>query len=161
MTTYTVSTHVPAPAERVFEVYTELDKAVERIPGIVSLELLSDGPFGMGTRWRETRVVFKKEATEEMWVTGFDPPRSYTVEAESHGSHYTTLFSFEPDEDGTKVTWAFTGTPLTFGAKVLSVIFSRPMKGMMVKCMTEDLEALRDACVAGEEPASAPESGEE
>ncbi len=150
MATLTVSTHVSAPIDRVFEVYTELDKAAERIPDITSLEVLSEGPFGEGTRWRETRVMFKKEATEEMWVTGFDPPRSYDVEAESHGMHYSTHFSFTPEGDGTKVSWSFSGTAQTLGAKMMSPIFSVLMKGTMKKCVLRDLEALRDVCQRGE-----------
>ena len=146
MSQFTVSTHVAAPLERVFEVFTELDKAVERIPGITSLELLSDGPFGNGTRWRETRVIFKKEATEEMWVTGFDPPHGYTVEAQSHGMKYQTEFRFTPQGDGTTVTWDFKGTPLTWGAKLTAPIFGVLISGSMKKLMLEDLEALRDAC---------------
>lgn len=146
MSSLTVSIHVSAPIERVFETFTELDKAAERIPGITALELLTDGPFGNGTRWRETRVMFKKEAVEEMWVTGFDPPNSYTVEAESHGMRYGTLFTFTPDGDGTQVTWAFTGTALSLGAKLMAPLFNLLMKGTMKKCMLGDLEALRDVC---------------
>ena len=148
MSTITVSTNVAAPLEEVFEVYTQLDKAVERIPDIVSLEMLTDGPFGVGTRWRETRVMFKKEATEEMWVTGFDPPRSYTVEAESNGMKYSTLFKFDADGNGTKVTWDFSGTPQSFGSKLMSPIFGVLFGGVMKKCMRRDLEALRDVCEA-------------
>ena len=148
MANITVSTHVAAPIERAFAVFTELDKAAERIPAITSLEVLTDGPFGEGTRWRETRVMFKKEATEEMWVSGFDPPRGYSVDAESHGMRYSTVFSFTPDGDGTTVTWKFTGTPLTLGTKIMSPIFNVLMKGVMKKCMLGDLEALRDVCEA-------------
>ncbi len=108
--------------------------------------MLSEGSFRIGTRWLETRVIMKKEATEEMWVTAVHPPRSYQVEAESHGTHYHTLFEFEPVGDGTRVTWTFKGTPLTFGAKLMSVIFAPLFKGMMKKCMLDDLEALRAAC---------------
>jgi carbon monoxide dehydrogenase subunit G len=146
MTSLTVSLPVAAPCERVFEVFTALDKAVERIPGIVALEVLSEGPFGVGTRWRETRVMFKKEATEEMWVSACDPPRSYNVDAESHGMRYSTTFTFVPEGDGTRVTWAFTGTPLTLGTKILSPILNVLMKGSMARLMREDLEALRDVC---------------
>ncbi len=146
MATLTVSTQVSAPIERVFEVYTELEKAAERIPAITKLEMLSEGPFGDGTRWRETRVIMKKSATEEMWVTGFNPPHSYTVEANSCGTLYETLFQFEPEGGGTKVTWTFKGTPQTFVAKIMSPIFGLVFKGMMKKCMLGDLEALRDVC---------------
>ena len=149
MATITVSTHVSAPIERVFEIYTEIDRAAERIPDIISLEVLSEGPFGEGTRWRETRVMFKKKATEEMWVSAFDPPKSYTVDAESHGMHYSTLYSFAPDGEGTKVSWEFSGTPQTLGTKIMSPIFGVLMKGAMKKCMLRDLEALRDVCESG------------
>jgi carbon monoxide dehydrogenase subunit G len=149
MTTLNVSTHVAAPIEQVFEVYTDLPKVVERVPDITALEILSEGPFGEGTRWRETRVMFKKQATEEMWVTDFAPPRSYNVEAESHGMKYSTHFSFTPDGDGTKVSWTFTGTAQTLGAKIMAPIFNVLMKGMMKKCMLRDLEALRDVCQRG------------
>jgi len=150
MATLSVSTNVSAPIDKVFAVYTDLEKLVERIPDITALEILSDGSFGEGTRWRETRVMFKKEQTEEMSVSGFDPPKSYSVEAESHGMRYSTQFLFAPDGEGTKVSWTFSGTALTLGAKIMAPIFNVLMKGTMIKCMRRDLEALRDVCERGE-----------
>jgi carbon monoxide dehydrogenase subunit G len=149
MATLTVSTNVSAPIDRVFAVFTDLEKAVDRIPDITALEVLTEGPFGEGTRWRETRVLFKKEATEEMWVTGFDPPHGYVVEAESHGMRYATRFRFAPEGEGTKVSWEFAGIPVSLGAKIMAPIFNVLMKGTMTKCMRRDLEALRDACERG------------
>jgi len=146
MASIKVSTQVAAPLEKVFEVFTQIDKAAERIPAITKLEMLSEGPFGNGTRWRETRLMMKKEATEEMWVTGFDPPKSYTVEAQSHGSLYQTLFEFKQEAGGTKVTWTFDCIPQSFGAKLLAPVFALFFNGMMKKCMLGDLEALRDVC---------------
>ncbi len=64
--------------------------------------------------------------------------------------HYSTLFSFTPDGDGTKVSWSFSGTAQTLGAKMMSPIFSVLMKGTMKKCVLRDLEALRDVCQCGE-----------
>jgi len=146
MSTITVSTNVSKPVDEVFAVFTDLEKLVERIPAITALEVLSEGPFGEGTRWRETRLMFKKKATEEMSVSDFDPPNRYTVVAESHGMRYSTVFLFVPEGDGTNVSWAFTGTALTFGAKIMAPIFNLLMTGTMKKCMRGDLEALRDVC---------------
>ena len=144
MANLTVSTYVDAPLQETFDVYTDLEHAAERVPGITKVDILSEGPFGNGTRWRETRVIMKKESTEEMWVTGCEPPHSYTVEANSCGTLYQTLFTFEPEGKGTKVTWSFGSTPQTFAAKLAAPIFGLMFKGMMKKCMVEDLEALRD-----------------
>jgi len=44
MSSLIVSTHVAAPIEQAFEVFTDLGKAVERIPDITALEVLSDAP---------------------------------------------------------------------------------------------------------------------
>ena len=144
MGTLSVSVRVAASQERTFAGFTELEKAADRIPQIKSVEILTDGPFGEGTRWRETRVVMKKEATEEMQVAGFQPPHSYRVEANSRGMQYSTLFTFEPDGDGTKVTWNFTGTPETLGAKIMAPVINLLMTGTMRKFMRADLEAIRD-----------------
>lgn len=143
MSTLSVTTKVNAPIERVFALFTEIDKAAERIPQITELVMLSEGPVGKGTRWRETRVIMKKEATEEMWITDFQPPKSYKVEANSHGMLYETLFQFEPEDDGTRVTWVFNGTPQTFGAKLTAPIFNLMFKGIMTKCMQGDVDALK------------------
>jgi hypothetical protein len=60
-------------------VFTDLDGAAERVDGIQKLEKLTDGPVGLGTRFRETRRMFRKEAAEEMEFTAFEPGRSYGV----------------------------------------------------------------------------------
>ncbi len=148
MSKIVVSVDVNAPIEQVFRVFTELDKAVERIPGIVKLEMLTEGPVGEGTRWRETRVMMKKEAIETMWITGFHPPNSYTVEANSHGMIYRTLFEFKEAGAATRVTWNFVGTPQTFGTKLMDPILGLLFGGMMKRCLLEDLNALKAVCEA-------------
>lgn len=141
-----VSTFVAAPLDAVFAIYTDLAKAAERIPEITALEILTDGPVGKGTRWRETRLMFKKEAVEEMEITSFDAPKTYTVEANSHGQRFETLFEFHEEEGGTRVTWTFWSTPLTFGTKLMSPIMKLLFNGIMRKCMQGDLDALRVVC---------------
>ena len=83
-----VSREVIAPAEQVWSVITDLDRAAERLSGVNALERVSGPAFDVGTRWRETRKMFGKEATEEMEVASVTPGSAYTVLAESHGSKY-------------------------------------------------------------------------
>ena len=68
MTSFEVSTVISASPERVFALFTDLAHAPDNIRAIKKLELLTPGPMCMGTRFRETRVMFGKEATEEMEV---------------------------------------------------------------------------------------------
>ena len=130
-----------SPAE-VFRVFSDLERAAERVTGIEKIELLSDGPVGVGTRWRETRIMFKKEATEEMEITAFEPGKGYIVEAESCGAHYTTFFRFRPEGTATEVEVEFQVEAMTFMAKVLSPL-GRMMKGTLKKCIDNDLDDLK------------------
>jgi hypothetical protein len=144
--TITVTTHFDAPVHEVFEVCTDLRNAADRVNAIKKLEVLTEGPIGLGTRFRETRVMMGKEATEEMEFTSFEPNRSYTVEAESCGCHYTSVWTFRAGAGGgTDVEMSFTGVPQTFMAKVMMVVMGPMMSGMVRKCLTRDFEDLKRA----------------
>lgn len=137
----TANIRINAPMDTVFDVFTDLDKLTERVEGITKVEVLQQpSSMAVGTKWRETRVMFGKEATEEMWVTELTSNKNYVVEAESHGTHYRSEYIFEQNGDGVDVTMTFEGTPLTFSAKFLGIIFSfmaKSMKGMLEKDMMD------------------------
>lgn len=142
-----LSLHIKSPPETVFEVFTDLEHASERIPAIKSLEVVTDGPVGQGTRFRETRVMFGKEATEEMEITRFEPPRSYAVTCGSCGALFETTFTFTPENGGTRVDQHTSSRAVSFGAKLMSPL-SFLMMGAMKKMMLKDMEALKDHCEA-------------
>ena len=96
----TISETIARPIEEVFAAATDFAGSVERIGGIEKVEMLSEGPVGLGTRFRETRTMFGREATEEMEVVEFEPPRRYVLGAESHGSRYRTEIRFAETGDG-------------------------------------------------------------
>lgn len=147
MTGLELRRHVAAPPEKVFAIASDFARAPEIIGGITKLELLTDGPVGVGTRFRETRVFFKKEAAEEMVVTTFDPPRGYSLGAESHGCRYLTEYRFEPSGDGTDVLFTFTATPLTTAARIMSFLM-KPMAKMMLKECAKQLDDVARAAEA-------------
>ena len=153
MARITLTKDIEAQPERVFAVFTDFEKAPQAVTGIERLELLTDGPVGKGTRFRETRIMFKREATEEMEITAFDPGQGYTVEAESCGSHFKTDFRFVPIGRGTRVEMEVDCKPTTFMAKVMSPI-SALMMGPMKKCIQKDFDDLR-AHVEGDAGAAA------
>jgi hypothetical protein len=151
--TLTCSRLINAPQARVFEVFADLRNAPGRVKGIKSLEVLTEGPIAKGTRFRETRTMFGKQATETMEITAFDPPRGYTVGAHSCGSRYTSVFTFKPEGQGTRVDMSFTVEPLSFFARLFSPL-GKLMAGTMRKLFEADLNDLQRAAEAGE-PAAA------
>ncbi len=144
MTKFSLTKHIDAPRETVFQLASDFRNAAEHVRGIKKVEMLTDGPVGVGTRFKETRVVFKREATEEMEVTVFDPPSRYVLECESCGCRYHTEFTFTTVGTGTDVEMVFDAKPLTFFAKVMSFLM-RPMMKMCLKETGKDLEDLRVA----------------
>lgn len=123
---------VSAPVERVFEVFSDVVSLEERISGIVKVEILSEVRSGNGVRWRETRVMFGKEATEEMDISDFDPPHSYQVNASSHGMSYVSVLNFESiDANSTRIVHEYIATPITFGARIMQpmmILFKGPLR---------------------------------
>ncbi len=142
MVEFTIERHIDAPVEKVFDLAADFPNAADRIEAIKRIEMLTDGPVGVGTRFRETRRMFKRDATEEMEVTAFDPPKAYSLGCESCGARYHTEFRFTPKGRGTEVRMTFQVHPLTFLAKAMSLV-TRPMMKMCMKETAKDLENLK------------------
>ncbi len=147
----TVSETINAPQDRVFAVSADIPNCAQSIRGIESIETLREappsdknlGPVGEGYTWRETRIMFGKQATEDMTIINWDPPTSYDVEARSHGAYYLSTIACEPINDATtKITMTFTAKPETLMAKVMMVLFSF-MKKKLCQALQEDLEDIK------------------
>jgi hypothetical protein len=147
-----VTARIAAPVDEVFALATDLANAPGRIKGITKVELLTDGPVGVGTRFRETRVMFGRAASEVMEFAAFAPNRGYTLVAESCGACYVSTFRFEPDGPGTMVYVEFAAKPLTFFARLMKPL-GWLMAGMLKKCLQQDLDDLRAAAESAPRPA--------
>lgn len=143
---------IDAPVERVFARCTDLASLPGVVSGIDSIEVLTDGPVGDGTAFRETRTMLGREATEEMTFSEFDPPNGYVLLAESCGSRYRTRHTYEPADGGTRVRMEFGATPVSLAAKLISPVFGLMFKKTLVKCLNADLDDLKRACEADSRP---------
>ena len=102
---------VNAPADKVWAVISDVPGSAATLSGIDAIQMLSDGPYSEGTRWKETRTMMGRSETVEMWVSQTDPPRSTTVKALQGGADYTSRFTLADRDGGTDLT-------LTFGAEL-------------------------------------------
>lgn len=145
-----VSRSIAAPAERVWDVLVDLSGSPEIISAIDSVEILAGpDPLGVGTRWRETRTMMGKSATEEMWVTAVDPGRSYTVVADSRGAAYQSRFELTPTgADSCTLALCFEGQPQGAGGRVLAATVGRLFLPMERKALERDLADIATAAEA-------------
>lgn len=140
-----VSQHINAPVNLVFDVFSDIENIQEQIEGITQVEILSDITHGVGTRWRETRVMFGREATEEMEISKFAENQSYEVVASSRGMDYHTIYTFNEIDGGTLVEMVFSGKPLTLSAKLMTPIGSL-FQGAARKALEDDMNNLKVVC---------------
>jgi carbon monoxide dehydrogenase subunit G len=133
--------HIHASPEKVWSVISDIPGSAATLSGIDSIQMLSEGPYGDGTRWKETRTMMGRSETVEMWVAQADPPRSTTVKALQGGADYTSRFSLAERDGGTDLT-------LTFGAdvvkptvlsKISMALFGKIGMSMTRKALAKDL----------------------
>lgn len=98
----TLERSIDASTDAVWRVLTDLEGTAAVLSGVTRVERLAGAGYSIGTRWRETRTMLGREATEEMEVVGIVPGRSTTIAAESHGMRYRTEFTLEPIDAGAR-----------------------------------------------------------
>jgi len=138
MVTVTVANKIAAPVDRVFTLFTDLDHCAGLVTGIKKIEILTSGPFGLRTRWLETREVMGRDVTEELEVTSFEKNHAYTITSDTHGARVDTHFTFEPQGPGTLVSIVFNMTPLTFSSMLVSPL-GWAMAGKIKKAIEHDV----------------------
>ena len=69
MTQFTATRTINALIDLVFKTVSDINNFSKSVPDIVKVEFLSDVKLGVGTRFRETRLMKGKEATTELEVT--------------------------------------------------------------------------------------------
>lgn len=139
-----VRREVAAPAEVVWEIITDLERWPEVLGGIDAVERLDDLPaFQVGTRWRETRTMFGKQATAEMGVTEVEPGRSYTTTASEGSTTYVSTIRVLPVDDANcELTMTFAGTTTGLVSRVLAATLGRLAAGSTRRALAKDLDAI-------------------
>ena len=119
--------------------------------------MLTGPEVAVGTRWKETRLIFERKSTETMEITAFEPPLRYVVEADSCGAHLVSELRCEPDgDDATVLSMTMETTPTNFFAKLMKPLAKLAM-GTTRKMLERDLDDIAFACTGGKplvEPAA-------
>ncbi|MGH7674344.1 MAG: SRPBCC family protein [Gemmatimonadales bacterium] len=142
---FTIQEEFAAPPARVFAATTDFDAMRNWMPGFVGVDKLTAGPFSKGTKFRETRKMFGREATEHFEVTGYEAGKQVEffvdgTKGSSRRGEYRFRYAFTPSAKGTTVT--INGEISGMG-KVGELIGRLLMGPVMKKAVGKDLAALR------------------
>ncbi|MDP9814535.1 SRPBCC family protein [Spirilliplanes yamanashiensis] len=155
MSTVAVSRLVDAPVDAVWRTFTDLGGRCEWMSTVNRVELLTRGPFGTGTVWRESRtMVDGDEVTEEFRVRECVAPERFVVASPGIGADYRMTYTFTPVDHGrhvggTMVTVVQDGTPTARGGRFLALVFGGLAALTVEGALRRDLDDLAVAATAG------------
>ena len=151
MSTVAVTRLVEAPVAAVWRVFTDLPSRCDRLSTVVAVELLTSGPFGAGTVWREARTMADgTEITEEFLVDECVAGERFVVTSPGIGAEYRMTYTFVPvlegrHRGGTMVTVVQDGTPTAPAGRFLALVFGGLAARTVEGALRRDLDDLAAA----------------
>ena len=135
---------ISAEPELVFAAMTDVEQWRHWMQGLVSIQQLTPGAFGVGTKWKETRMMYGRQASELFEVTSCVPARSLGLAVDgSKGTTGRGEFRFDyqlaPANGGTRLQ--MTGSIVMPG--FLSGLMCRVTTGTFKKACDRDLAAMK------------------
>ncbi|MFT5290680.1 MAG: putative membrane protein [Planctomycetota bacterium] len=122
---------------------------IEGFPGVTSdiikVEYLSETRCGVGTRFRETRLMGKRETTCELAVTEFVPEERVRFVSDKGGTIWDTVYTLTPSKnDSTEVNLAMDARAYRLLAKVFNLLIA----GLVRREVEKDLGRVKTYCEA-------------
>ncbi|HSL46250.1 MAG TPA: SRPBCC family protein [Anaerolineales bacterium] len=103
MAGFEMSERIACSPKQVFDFITAPDNASRVVPSVKSMVKLTEGPVGVGTRYRETRLMNGKEAHAELEVVAYEPGQTYAMRNLTEGIETVYRYTFHPEAGGTRV----------------------------------------------------------
>ncbi len=149
MTETTVTRTIHAPVEAVFEAVSDVSNFAEAVPDIVRVEFLTESRVGVGTRFRETRLMGKREASTVLEVTEYVKNERVRLVSDAGGTVWDSLFTVTPAGDGqcARLDLVMEARPY----RLLARVFVPLMKGVVGKAVARDMDAVK-GWVEGRDP---------
>ena len=98
---FSITTDIAAPAERVWQVMSDIDRWHEWTPSITSVKRLRDKPFAVGTR----AMIRQPKFPPAFWkITSIEPGRSFTWVSVAPGLRVTGRHEVIPTTAGSRAT---------------------------------------------------------
>ena len=139
MTHTRLSRIIRAPATNVFETVADATDYTKAVPEIVEVEFLSDQRSGVGTRFRETRLMGRRQATTELEVTEYVANERIRMVSDAGGTVWDSLFTVTPVGDATRLDLVMEARPY----RMLSRILVPLMKRAVAKAVAGDMDAVK------------------
>ncbi len=139
MAGFTIKETIKRSQEQVFHVLAN-PGSVTFIENIRNTEKITDGPVGVGTRFRETRLINGKEEYGEMEIVQFEPNKVVSYASDTQGIRVLYDYVLDEVEGGTRIEWTCTVTAQGLKKAMVPVVV-----GIMKKEDGDHLQQLKAA----------------
>jgi uncharacterized membrane protein len=133
---------IAAPVDRVFATVAHIDRFQEAVPHITNVEFLTETRSGVGTRFRETRLMRGREASTELEVTEYVQDERVRLVSDAGGTVWDTVFTVQASGSGTELSMVMDARPYKLTALVVNPMISR----MLTKALETDMDAVKAYC---------------
>lgn len=133
---------IDAPIERVFKTLATIGEFRQAVPSIQKIVFLTDRQYGVGTRFRETRILNGKEATTELEVTELVENEYVRMVSDTGGTIWDTLFRVRQDGESVAMNMQMDARPHRFPARVITPM----IMGMVERFIHQDMDAVKEYC---------------
>ncbi len=143
MGTTTVTRTVRASQKSVFEAVSHIENFSKIVPAITKVEFLSENKTGVGARFKETRLMGKREGTTTLEVTEYVPHERTRIVSDEGGTIWDTTFTVTPAGEGeVELKMVMEANAYKFLAKLINPL----IKGMIKKFIESDMDAVKAHC---------------
>ena len=140
-----VSRKINAPLNLVFQTVSDVRMFREAVPHITNVEFLSNQQRGVGTRFRETRIMNGREHSVDLKVTEYTENERVRLVSDAGGTIWDTVFSVTQGARNIELKMQMDIRPYRFLAGIMNVL----IRGMVVKGVQSDMDAVKAFCEAG------------
>ncbi len=115
------------------------------LPHIVNVEFLTEQRKGVGTRFRETRLMGKRKGSAELEVTEYVENERTRLVSDQGGTIWDTVFTVQPAAEGVELKMVMDANAYKLLAKLLNPL----IKWMIRKFIEQDMDAVKSYCEQG------------
>ncbi len=147
---YTIATtrSIDASVVRVFQTLASVENFSKAVEGITNIEFLTEQKYGVGTRFRETRLMHGKEASTELEVTELVENQHVRIVSDAGGTVWDTVFTVgrEPSSEVTQMTMRMDVRPYRTISKLITPMILK----MVQTAVISDMDAVKQFCESEE-----------
>lgn len=142
MGVYKSSVKINAPKELVFQTISEANNFSRAIPEIKEVDFLTEIHMGVGTRFKETRLMKGRKTSTVLEVTEYENNNHIRLVSEAGGTTWDTLFSVSGKNNNIELTLEMEARPHTLIARIMNAM----IKGMLQKALDRDMKSVKEFC---------------